>query len=60
MIVIFLAYITFQSLNIIYLIFTAYIISLALEAIIDFFQRKLSHRGIAIVIAYFLLIILLL
>ncbi len=60
MIVIFLAYITFQSLNIIYLIFTAYIISLALEAIIDFFQRKLSHRGIAIVIAYFFLIILLL
>ena len=44
MIVIFLAYITFQSLNVIYLIFAAYIVSLALEAFIDFFQKRLLNR----------------
>ncbi len=60
MIVIFLAYITFQSLNVIYLIFAAYIVSLALEAFIDFFQKRLLNRWLSIVLAYFLFIILLL
>lgn len=38
----------------------AYIISLAMEAIIDFLQQKLRYRGIAIAIAYIGMIILVL
>ncbi len=55
--VIFLAYIIFQSLSIIYLVFTAYILSLAMEAIIDFFQKRVRNRGVAIFFAYLLFVI---
>ncbi|HBB03888.1 TPA: hypothetical protein DCZ39_03230 [Patescibacteria group bacterium] len=43
-IVIFLGLFIYQSLSIIYLIFMAYIVSLAMEAIIDFLQQRLQYR----------------
>ena len=36
----------------------AYIISLAMEAIIDFIQKRISYRGIAIALAYLLIIVI--
>lgn len=59
-IIIFVGLLVYKSLSIIYLIFMAYVISLAMEAIIDFFQKKISYRGIAIALAYVLMLILLL
>ncbi len=55
--IIFIGLFVYKSLSIIYLIFMAYILSLAMEAIIDFFQKKLSYRGIAIALAYLLVIL---
>lgn len=55
--VIFMGMLIYTSVSIIYLIFMAYIISLAVEAIIDFLQKKLRHRGVAIILAYLLIII---
>lgn len=55
--VIFWGYLIFKSLDIIYLIFMAYIISLAIEAIIDFFQGRIKYRWIAIVLAYLFIVI---
>ncbi|MCF7835468.1 AI-2E family transporter [Candidatus Gracilibacteria bacterium] len=60
LLVVFLGYIAFQSLQIIYLIITAYILSVAIEAVIDFFERIRFRRGLAIAVSYFLLIIILL
>jgi predicted PurR-regulated permease PerM len=57
---IFVAYISFQSLNILYLILAAFIVSIAIEAIIDFREKTLKHRGIAIIISYLLVVILVL
>lgn len=48
----------YKSLSIIYLIFMAYIISLAMEAIIDFLQKKITYRGVAIALAYLFILIL--
>lgn len=59
LLVVFIWYLTFKSLNIIYLILTAYIISLAVDAIIEFFQRKRLWRWVAITITYILLVIFL-
>ncbi|MCX6823214.1 MAG: AI-2E family transporter [candidate division SR1 bacterium] len=56
----FLAYFIFKTVDILFLILTAFIVSLAIEAIIEFFQKKLRHRGIAIVLAYAGLIVLVL
>jgi len=39
MLTVFIGYIFYQSLTIIYLILAAYIVSIAVEAIIDLFQR---------------------
>ncbi len=55
--VIFIWLFVYKSLSIIYLIFMAYIISLAMEAIIDFFQKKL-YRGVSIVLAYLVIIVI--
>ena len=55
--VIFIGLLVYKSLTIIYLIFMAYIISLAMEAIIDFFQKKL-YREISIILAYLLIVII--
>jgi len=60
LVVVFLAFLIFKSLNIIFLILTAYIVSLAVEGVIDFFQNKLSHRWIAIFLTYLLLVALVL
>lgn len=57
LLVVFLGLLVYQSLNIIYLIFMAYIISLAVEAVIDFFHKKIGHRAISIIIAYILLLL---
>lgn len=58
MFVVFLAYITFQSLDVIYLILTAYIVSVAMEAVIDFFQTRKVSRWFSIFLAYLFLAIL--
>jgi len=55
--VLFFGLFIYKSLSIIYLIFMAYIVSLAMEAIIDFLQKKLSYRGIAIAVSYLLVIV---
>lgn len=57
-VVIFLWFFVYQSLSIIYLIFMAYIISLAMEAIIDFLQKKLKYRGVSIALSYIFMILL--
>lgn len=58
MIVVFLAYISFKSLDVIYLIITAYIVSVSMEAIISFFQRRKISRWLSIFFAYLLFVIL--
>lgn len=55
--VVFAAYILFQSLEIVYLILTAYIISIALEAIIMYLYSKGMSRGMAIWLTYLLFIV---
>jgi predicted PurR-regulated permease PerM len=57
-IVVFLGLFVYKSLSIIYLIFMAYIISLAIEAIIDFIQKYLKYRGVAIILAYLFVVII--
>lgn len=44
LIVVAIAYFAFQSLAILYLILAAYIVSLAIEAIIGFFQKRIRYR----------------
>ena len=56
--ILFLWLFVYTSLSIIYLIFMAYIVSLAMEAVISFFEKLLSYRGIAIVLTYLLFIVL--
>lgn len=56
-VVVFLWLFVYKSLSIIYLIFMAYVISLAMEAIIDFFQKKI-YRGVSIVLAYLVILVL--
>lgn len=60
MLMVFLWFILFKSLDVLYLILTAYIVSIAMEAVIDIFQRWKATRGISITIAYFLLAVFLL
>jgi predicted PurR-regulated permease PerM len=56
----FLAYFIFKTIDILFLILTAFIVALAIEGVIEFFERKLRHRGIAIILAYLWVIILVL
>ena len=58
--VLFFGLFVYKSLNIIYLIFMAYIVSLAIEAIIDFLQKRLQYRGISIFLAYLFVLIIVL
>lgn len=53
--VIYISYLVFQSLSLIYLIFAAFIISIAVESVIEFFQKKM-HRAVAIFLTYILLL----
>lgn len=55
----FLGYLFVQSLDMIYLIFTALIISVAMEGIIYSFEKRLKTRGIAIALAYLILMLFL-
>lgn len=57
LLVVFLWYISFKSLETIYLILAAYILSVAMEAIIDFFERIKFRRWLAIAVTYILLMI---
>lgn len=52
--VVYLCYVIFQSLYLVYLIMSAYIISIAVEVLIEFFQRKMP-RWLAILISYVLI-----
>lgn len=56
----FLAYFIFKTIDILFLILTAFIVALAIEGMIEFFEKKLRHRGIGIILSYLLLIILVL
>ena len=58
--VIFFGLFIYQSLNIIYLIFMAYIVSLAIEAIIDLLQKRIKYRWLAIFLAYLFVLVALL
>lgn len=58
LIVVAIAYFAFQSLEILYLILAAYIVSLAIEAIIGFFQKRIRYRWLSIGLAYFFLIVI--
>lgn len=60
MLLVFLWYILFKSLDVLYLILTAYIVSIAMEAVVDMFQRIKFKRWVAIAVAYILLILFLL
>ncbi len=57
LLVVFLWYLLFQSLEIIYLILTAYIISVAMESIISFFEGIRASRWLSIAITYIILVI---
>lgn len=57
LLIVFLWYIAFKSLEIIYLILAAYILSVAMEAIIDFFERIRFGRWISISVTYVFLMI---
>jgi len=54
--VVFVWYISFASLDIVYLVITALIVSIAIEAVIEFFQ-KLMPRWFSIGLSYVLLIV---
>lgn len=58
--VVYFSYIIFQSLQIIYLIATGYIISIAMEIVIEFFMKRGTTRWIAISFAYILLMLFIL
>lgn len=55
-VVLYLWYIIFQSLDLIYLIFTAFILSIAMEAII-WLMWKTTNRVLAVLVSYFLMIL---
>ncbi len=57
--IVWLWFFVYQTLDIIFLVFMALIVSIAIEAIIEFFQRKI-HRWISIGITYLLLIVFIL
>jgi hypothetical protein len=44
MVMVFLGYIFFQSLDVLYLILTAYIVSIAMEAVVDMLERRKLTR----------------
>ena len=60
MVMVFLGYILYSSLDILYLIIAAYIVSIAIEAIIMLLEKYHISRSISITISYILLVIFLL
>ena len=59
LIFVFLGYLFFSTLDMIYLIITAFIIAISMEGIITWLEKRVKSRGLAIAIGYFLLIIFL-
>lgn len=57
---VFLGYLFFSTLNVLYMILTALIISVSMEGIVVAFEKKIKQREVAIWISYFLLILFLL
>lgn len=49
------SYILFKTLDVVYLILTAFVISMIMNAPITFFARRM-HRGLAIALAYLLVL----
>ena len=60
LLVVFLGYLVFQSLDVLYLILAAYIVSIAMESVIDWFEKFRLGKKISITITYILLAIFLL
>lgn len=60
MVIAFLGYVLFSSLDILYLILAAYIVSIAIEAVVLLFERYHLSRSMAILVSYLLLIVFLL
>ncbi|GHW02568.1 AI-2E family transporter [candidate division SR1 bacterium] len=57
---VFIGYLMWNTLDYLYLLLAAYIISLAMEGIIGFFSRLTRHRSIGIIISYLILFLFLL
>ncbi len=53
--VVYLSYLFYQSLDLLYLVLTAYIISIAMETIIEMFQNKIKSRWLSIFLSYIIL-----
>jgi len=60
MVMTFLWYVFFSSLDILYLILAAYIVSIAIEAVVILFERYHLSRSMAILVSYILLVVFLL
>lgn len=56
--IVYFSYIVFKTLDVIYLILAAFVISMIMDAPIAFFSKRM-HRGLAIALAYFLILVLL-
>lgn len=52
--IVYLCYLLYQSLDLLYLILTAFILSMAVESVILFFQKYI-HRGLSIILTYLLI-----
>ena len=55
---VYIAYVTYQTLDVIYMVFGAFILSMAAETLILFFCRRMS-RGLAITLAYLIIFLFL-
>lgn len=55
--IVYASYLAFQSLSVIYLIAAAFIFSMVMDAPISFFAKRMQ-RGVAIFLAYFIMIII--
>lgn len=60
LLMVFVGYIFFNNLSMIFMVVAAFIMSLALEGLVLFFQRLIKSRGLSILISYLLLILFLL
>lgn len=56
LVIVWLGFFVYQTIDIIFLVFMALIIAIAIEAVIDFFQKRL-HRGISVGLTYLLLLL---
>lgn len=54
--IVYVSYLAFQTLDVIYLIAAAFIFSMVMDAPIAFFSKRMN-RGLAIFLAYFIMVI---